>query len=141
MPAGEFEERVVAHGSQKTAKPPGRRTRKTSRAAVQVEVVQDGVAPDAVEAGVGERSRSASAWRKFTVTPLARSRGASATYPADRSKAVTRPAASQHDGGHAVTAAVVEHVEAADISQAVEGRPYPACVVEIGTIRESEQAG
>jgi hypothetical protein len=106
-------------------------------------VVQHGVAPDAVKAGVGEGQPFAGGLEEADAHAVGPGVGSSlGDVPGGQVEGGDPSAAAGQDhGGHAVAAAVVEHVQAADVTEPGQGRPKPGLVIEVSVVAEEEGGG
>jgi hypothetical protein len=106
----------------------------------QIEVVQDGVAPDAVEGFIGE-------WQPLAVGLHEGNGDAIGIGSAPRFGEVAprqiesrdaRAAPGQYDGRHGVAAAVIQNAQPGHFTEPVEGGSYPGLVIEIGVVVKLE---
>lgn len=132
--AGEFEEKIVTPRFAENGEAAGTQDAvNLLGGGAKVKVVQNGVAPDAVETGVGERELLGIGLKEVhgNIVGLRSRRGFGDVTGGQVERGDASAATGEYDGGHAVTAAVVEYIKVANVAQVVEGQLYPESVVQI----------
>lgn len=105
---------------------------------LDIQMMQDGVAPDAIEGLVGERESLAVGLHELNLYTIRLSPPAGffqvAGREIKRSDVGSLPCESHRC--HAVAAAVIQHAGAADVAKLLKGRPDPGFVVQVGCVLE-----
>src|SRR5207302_99199 len=137
------QKRIFTPGLAEYRDPAGTKdAQKFSGGNLQVEMMKDGVAPDALEAVVSEGKPLAVGLKKIDIhlvgkcPALCLAKVAGGNVECRNLCTLTR----QHDGCHAVTAAEVEQLPTLQVAKLVECRADPAFVIEILIVCKAQPA-